>query len=426
MTEKAMEKQRRTQARQRAVSGKDLGQQIGRKYEKLSWALDERLRRLWAANEAVALGYGGLSLVSQVTGLNPKTVRMGMEELKGRLAVKPATSPPRRVRRAGGGRVSAVKRQPGLRAALEQLIDPVTRGDPQSPLRWTSKSLRQLAAELERQGYDASAWVVRDLLREMKYSLQGNRKSREGSSHPDRDAQFQQLAERVVGFQQQGQPVISVDTKKKELIGNFKNGGREWQPPGEPIEVDLHDFGRDKGIPYGVYEVTRNCGWVSVGIDHDTAEFAVESIRRWWKQMGQAVYPQATRLLITADAGGSNGYRTRLWKFSLQQLADEMGVAISVSHLPPGTSKWNKIEHRMFCHITQNWRGRPLVSHEVMVNLIGATHTEKGLFIRAELDAASYQKGLKITDQQMAQIQLHPAEFHGDWNYTIQPRRPKP
>ena len=426
MTETARGKERRTQARLRAISGRELTLQIRDKYERLSWAMDERQRRLWAANEALALGYGGLRVVTEATGLNAKTVGLGMQELKQQLPGEESVSGRGRIRRPGGGRPSAIEQQPGLETALEKLIDPVTRGDPQSPLRWTAKSLRQLEAELKRQGYQISAAVIGAWLRANQYSLQANRKSREGSSHPDRDAQFQYLAGRVEAFQHQGQPAISVDTKKKERVGNFKNAGREWQPKGQPVEVNLHDFGRDKVIPYGVYESGRNCGWVSVGTDHDTAEFAVESIRRWWRQMGQTAYPHATELLITADAGGSNGYRTRLWKLSLQQLADESGLAISVCHFPPGTSKWNKIEHRMFCHITQNWRGQPLVSHEVVVNLIGATKTEKGLFIRAELDPGSYPKGLKITDQQMAQIQHEPAEFHGEWNYTIRSRHPAP
>ena len=426
MTEKERAKGRRTPARLRTISGKELAQQIRTKYQQLKGVFDERQQRLWAASEALALGYGGLSLVAEATRLDPKTVQLGLQELKQGPSAEEPHRRRGRIRRPGGGRPSVLERQPGLEAALEKLIDPATRGDPQSPLRWTSKSLRHLAAELKRQGYALSASVVGALLKEKDYSLQANRKNREGSSHPDRDAQFQYLAERVEAFQGQGQPVISVDTKKKERVGHFKNAGREWQPKGHPVEVDLHDFGQEKGVPYGVYDLSGNCGWVSVGTDHDTAEFAVESIRRWWRQMGQVAYPDATQLLITADAGGSNGYRTRLWKTSLQQWADQAGLTISVGHFPPGTSKWNKIEHRMFSHITQNWRGQPLVSHEVMVNLIGATQTEKGLRIRAELDQGRYPKGLKITDQQMAQLQLHPAEFHGEWNYTIMPRHPAP
>ena len=421
MAEKTTEKSRRTQARRQAVSGTTVVEHLRSKYQRLVRALDERQRRLWAANEALALGYGGRSVVAEATGMSDHTVRLGIRELeKGQESGGGGD----RRRRRGGGRPSVLRRQPGLEAALEKLIDPITRGDPQSPLRWSSKSLRHLAAELQRQGYRVSAPVVGELLHQKDYSLQANRKSREGSSHPDRDAQFQYLAGRVAAFQQQGQPVISVDTKKKERVGNFKKAGQEWQPKGQPVEVDPHDFGRNQAVLYGVYDLSANSGWVSVGTDHDTAEFAVESIRCWWRQMGQTVYPHAAQLLITADAGGSNGYRTRLWKVSLQQLADEAALTISVCHFPPGTSKWNKIEHRMFSHITQNWRGQPLVSHEVVVNLIAATQTEKGLRIQAQLDRGRYSKGVKITDQRMAQIQLQPAEFHGEWNYTITPRNP--
>ena len=426
MAEAGRAQRQRVPARLRTFSGKELAQQIRSKYQQLRGVLDERQRRLWAASEALALGFGGLSVVAQSTGLDPATVRAGLEELKQASSAQQLASGSGRRRRPGGGRPSVLERQPGLAAALEKLIDPVTRGDPESPLRWTSKSLRHLEQELRQQGYPISASVIGELLRAQDYSLQANRKTLEGRSHPDRDAQFQYLADRVAAFQQQGQPVISVDAKKKEQVGDFKNAGREWQPQGQPVEVQLHDFGKDKVTPYGVYEPSRNCGWVSVGVDHDTSEFAVASIRRWWQHMGQAAYGGATQLLITADAGGSNGYRPRLWKLSLQQLADELGLTLSVCHFPPGTSKWNKIEHRMFCHITQNWRGQPLITHEVVVNLIASTKTSKGLSIQAGLDTNAYSKGLKISDQQMAQLQLERAEFHGEWNYTIKPRSPAP
>jgi hypothetical protein len=426
MSEEARATRRRTQARRQSIVGTEPVVYVGNKYKRLSWALDERQRRLWAANEAVALGYGGGRVVAEATGMSDRTVQWGHRELQQRGLETPSSTACGRIRRPGGGRPSAFRRQPGLEAALEKRVDPATRGDPQSPLRWTSKSLRHLQAELQRQGYRVSASVIGAWLNDQDYSLQANRKVREGSSHSDRDAQFQSLAQRVETFQPQGQPVLSVDAKKKEPIGNFKNGGREWQPPGQPVEVKLHDFGKDKVTPYGVFEPSRNCGWVSVGTDPDTAEFAVESIRRWWRQLGQQAYPEARQLLVTADAGGSHGYRPRLWKLSLQPLADESGLTLSVCHLPPGTSKWNKIEHRRFCHITANWRAKPLVSHEVVVNLIGATQTSKGLHIQAELDNGRYPKGRKITDQQMAQLQIQPADFHGEWNYTISPRQPDP
>ena len=426
MSEKTTETRRRTQARRQTIVGTEPVAYLRNKYERLCWALDERQQRLWAANEALALGYGGCSVVAEATGLSDRTLHWGLRELQQRGREAPPPKARGRIRRPGGGRPSTFQQQPGLEAALERLVDPATRGDPQSPLRWTSKSLRHLEAELKRQGYRVSASVIGAWLKNQDYSLQANRKVREGSSHPDREAQFQYLAHRVESFQQHGQPVISVDAKKKEQIGNFKNAGREWQPQGHPLEVQLHDFGKDKVTPYGVFEPTRNCGWVSVGTDHDTAEFAVESIRRWWRQMGQPAYPEACQLLVTADAGGSNGYRSRLWKLSLQQLADELGLTLSVCHFPPGTSKWNKIEHRMFCHITANWRAQPLVSHQVVVNLIGATKTSTGLHIQAELDTGPYPKGRKITDQQMAQLQIQPADFHGEWNYTITPRKSSP
>jgi hypothetical protein len=318
-----------------------------------------------------------------------------------------------------------VEGDPRLLQALEQLVEPVTRGDPMSPLRWTCKSAARLAQELQGQGHAVSERTVNRLLHALGYSLQSNRKTLEGRQHPDRDAQFQYLNRRVKAFQRQGQPVVSVDTKKKELVGQFRNGGREWQPMGQPERVKVHDFPEKalgKVIPYGVYDMAANTGWVSVGVDHDTAEFAVETLRRWWHHMGHEAYPQATRLLITADGGGSNGSRCRLWKGELQKWADELGLQLSVCHFPPGTSKWNKIEHRMFCHITENWRGRPLVSREVVVNLIGHTTTKTGLEIRSALDENRYQTGREITDEQMEDLAIKREKFHGEWNYTIKPR----
>lgn len=361
--------------------------EIAEKFKSLSDLLDERQRRLWAATEARALGYGGVSVVARATGLTRPTVAAGIKELSAAKKSAPAKTQ-RRVRRAGAGRPRATQSNVQLRAALEELVESTTRGDPMSPLRWTCKSVRVLAAELTRQGHPVSHQSVSTLLQEAGYSLQANRKTREGASHPDRNAQFEHIAKRVKQFQRRGQPVISVDTKKKELIGDFKNAGREWHPKGQPPEVRVHDF-QDKelgkAIPYGVYDLSANAGWVSVGIDHDTPEFAVESISCWWRRMGRKTYPQATELLITADGGGSNSSRARLWKVALQRMADATGLKISVCHFPPGTSKWNKIEHRMFCHITENWRGRPLVSHEVIVNLIASTTTTKGLQVKAAL-----------------------------------------
>jgi hypothetical protein len=354
-----------------------------------------------------------------------KRVAAGLRELE-QMALDPlaADRPRSRIRRPGGGRKRLSESDPTLLGDLDALVAPVTRGDPQSPLRWTCKSTYQLAAELNRQGHQVSPRKVAYLLREQQYSLQGNRKTIEGASHPDRDDQFQNIDKCIQQFQERGQPVVSVDTKKKELVGCFKNGGREWQPAGCPEPVNMHDFPDKelgKAIPYGVYDVTANQGWVSVGTDHDTAQFAVQSLRNWWQQLGRAAYPDATALLVMADGGGSNGARVRLWKVALQALADETGLQITVCHFPPGTSKWNKIEHRMFCHISGNWRGRPLVSHEVIVNLIGSTRTATGLKIRAEVDRGSYPTGIKVTDEQLAAVRLHPADFHGDWNYTILP-----
>ena len=376
--------------------------------------------RLWAANEALSLGYGGVSAVARATELSRTTIHAGMAELA-RAAV---AQEPNRIRRSGAGRKKLTAKDPGLLGALNKLVDPVTRGDPESPLRWTSKSTTKLAQELKASGHPVSQRTVCDLLTGEGYSLQSVRKTREGAQHPDRDAQFQFLNGQVQAAMQARQPVISVDTKKKELVGDFKNAGQEWQKKKAPVEVRVHDF-KDpvlgKAAPYGVYDLAANQGWVSVGIDHDTAEFAVESIRRWWQQMGQPLYPKAQRLLITADCGGSNGYRLRLWKVALQRFADETGLTLQVRHLPPGTSKWNKIEHRMFCHITQNWRGRPLESLAVIVDLIGHTTTEKGLKIRAEIDTSTYPTGQTVSDEALRRVHLQPDEFHGEWNYSILP-----
>jgi len=398
---------------------------IRAKFETLRPLLDERRRRLWAATEALALGRGGVTTVAVATALRRNTIHAGIRELQDRASGGPGLPEvDHRVRGQGGGRKALTEHDPVLLRDLETLVEPLTRGDPMSPLRWTCKSTRQLAAELGRQGHRVSHQTVAELLHALDYSLQGNRKTKEGTAHPDRDAQFTSINAQVQSFQQRGQPVISVDTKKKELVGDFKNGGREWRPGGQPESVRVHDFiDRDlgKAIPYGVYDLAANQGWVSVGTDHDTPAFAVQSVRRWWEEMGWPVYPQATELLITADSGGSNGSRTRLWKTELQRLADDTGLRLAVCHFPPGTSKWNTIEHRMFCHITQNWRGRPLVSHEVIVRLIGSTTTRTGLTLRADLDTGTYPTGVKVTDAELAAVQLEPADFHGDWNYTIAP-----
>jgi transposase len=399
-----------------------------RKYKRLAPYLNESTLRIWAATEALSVGRGGVSLVARATRLSRTTVYAGIRELEGAPSSGPAAEgvAGSRVRRPGAGRKRLVEQQPALLAAVEKLVEPATRGDPMSPLRWTCKSTTRLADELRRKGYAVSQRSVCDLLADLGYSLQSVRKSREGTQHPDRDAQFQHIARRVAAFQRAGDPVISVDTKKKELIGDFANRGREWQPKGEPEPVRVHDFLDDalgKAIPYGVYDLRHTQGWVSVGVDHDTAEFAVASIRRWWMKMGQPLYPGRRRLLITADCGGSNGNRVRLWKVQLQHLATELGLRIHVCHFPPGTSKWNKIEHRMFCHITENWRGRPLISREVIIQLIGSVTTHKGLKIRAELDERAYSPGIKVSDEQLASVNLKPEPFHGDWNYAILPSK---
>jgi hypothetical protein len=394
------------------------------KYRALAPALTERGRRVWAATEARAAGRGGIAGVVRATGISYSTIQRGLKELASRRRLGPG-----RIRQPGGGRKKTLVNDPRLLADLEGLVEPTASGDPMSPLRWTSKSVRHLATALQRMGHQVSHQLVAELLAEAGYSLQANRKAREGTSHPDRDAQFRYINEQVQRFQAATQPVISVDTKKKELVGDFKNLGREWHPRGQPTRVRVHDFiipQRGKAIPYGVYDLTRNAGWVSVGIDHDTATFAARTIGRWWQKMGRPRYPRARRWLITADAGGSNGPRVRLWKWELQRLANRTGVAITVCHFPPGTSKWNKIEHRLFSYISSNWRGQPLVSLAVIVNLIGATRTADGLRVRCELDTGRYPKGQDVSDAAFAAVRLEPHRFHGDWNYTIQPRRSRP
>ncbi len=397
-------------------------------YQSLSPMMDERMRRQWAAAEAKAYGWGGIRAVCGATGLSPTTIRKGLAELASREA-NPKEPIPTRLRQPGGGRKRRTQTDPDLLPALQRLVDPMTRGDPESPLRWTSKSTTRLAEELTRQGHPLSPSTVGRVLKALGYSLQSNRKTKEGTSHPERDAQeFEHINETVKEFQRREQPIISVDTKKKELVGEYANEGREWRAKGEPEEVLVHDFMDEhlgKAIPYGVYDPTANQGWVSMGIDHDTARFAAEAIRRWWTKMGSERYPDAEELLITADGGGSNGSRHRLWKVALQELADDLGMPIRVRHFPPGTSKWNKIEHRMFSHITQNWRGRPLVSHEVIVNLIANTSTKQGLRIQAELDSGSYPTGIKVSDAELAAVNMESEDFHGDWNYRIIPSREK-
>jgi hypothetical protein len=389
----------------------------------MSEVLNERSRRLWAATEARSLGRGGIAAVVAATGMSSATVHHGIRELEAAESGDEVLEAGR-LRRTGGGRKRVRDRQPGLVRALERLVDPTARGDPASPLRWTCKSTSKLATELKRQGFQVSSRTVARELKERGFSLQANRKTREGSSHPDRDAQFRHINEQVVRFQRGGQPVVSVDTKKKELVGPYKNAGREWLPKGRPVEVLVHDFPDpdvNKAIPYGVYDVTHNEGWVSVGIDHDTARFATATIRRWWTKMGKRRYPRARKLLITADSGGSNSSRTRLWKVALQELADRLGVRLEICHFPPGTSKWNKIEHRMFSFITQNWRGRPLMSYAAIVQLIGSTKTDRGLRIRAEVDENEYPTKEIVTPEQMANVRLRPSPFHGEWNYSIMP-----
>ena len=394
---------------------------IRHKYQAIVTELDERGRRRWAAVEARSLGWGGISAVAEATGISDRTIRNGIQEIEG-----PDPLPPDRQRRAGAGRRSREDEQPGLTKALEVLIEPHTRGDPMSPLRWTCKSIRTLARELKAEGFQVGSTKVAELLKTLGYSLQSNRKTIEGKQHPDRNAQFEHIARRVKARQRRGEPAISIDTKKKEPLGKMKNPGKTYCRKGKPIEVKTHDFPDKelgKAVPYGVYDLANNEAWVSVGIGHDTAEFAVASIRRWWKRLGKKRYPSAKRLLITADSGGSNSPRTRLWRWELQCLADEMGMIIEVCHYPPGTSKWNKIEHRLFCHITRNWRGIPLETLEIVVNLIGATATEQGLEVHAWLDGKKYEKGRKVNDSDLAEVCIKRNKFHGDWNYEIHPRQ---
>ena len=380
--------------------------------------LNEKQRRLLIAAEARTLGWGGISRVAKATGVSRVTIHKALTEIADKKILA------ERIRKPGGGRKDITEYYPNILEKLETLVDPVSRGDPRSPLRWTCKSTRQLSQELGQKGYAISNVTVADLLHRLDYSLQANAKTLEGASHPDRDAQFQYINSRVREFLRRQQPVISVDTKKKELVGNFKNGGKEWQPKGEPEKVEIHDFASPefpKVIPYGVYDIGKNMGWINVGTDHDTASFAVASVRRWWFGMGREIYPSATALLICADCGGSNGYRVRLWKIELQTLASETGLRITICHFPPGTSKWNKVEHRLFSHISMNWRGRPLVSHEVIVKLIGETTTSTGLEVKAQLDKRRYPVKIKVTDEEMKMIKIRPHKFHGEWNYSINP-----
>ncbi len=392
---------------------------VRQRFATLEKVLDEKSRRLLVAAECKTWGPGGISLVSQATGVSRQVIRQGLKELD-----QPPTHPAGRIRRPGGGRKSVKEKDHTLVADLEKLVESTTRGDPESCLRWTCKSVRRLAEELEGMGHSVSYPVVAALLHELDYSLQANRKTKEGDDHPDRNAQFEHINAKVQQYIGLKQPVISVDTKKKELVGNFKNGGREWRPKGKPQQVRVHDFAipeLGRAAPYGVYDLAQNVGWVSVGVDGDTASFAVETIRRWWHAMGKERYPQAQRLLITADGGGSNGSRLRLWKVELQRLADETGLTVAVSHFPPGTSKWNKIEHRLFSFISKNWRGQPLTSLKVIVSLIAATTTRKGLTVHAEIDDRRYPTGIKVPDSEMAQIRLRRDDFHGEWNYEIMP-----
>ena len=394
---------------------------ISARYTSLKFILDERARRLVAAAESQAIGRGGISAVARATGVSRPVIRQGITEL-----TSPASGLAGRIRRQGGGRKKAVDRDASLTSDLEALLESTTRGDPEAPLRWTCKSVRQLTGELRRMKHQVSHQVVADLLHALGYSLQANRKTKEGAGHPDRNAQFEHLNRKVKWCLGRRQPVISVDTKKRELVGDFKNNGRELRPKGQPELVRVHDFvdpEQGRATPYGIYDLGRNSGWVSVGMDHDTAAFAVETIRRWWRSMGHPTYPRATRLLITADAGGSNGSRLRLWKVELQRLADETGLRIAVCHFPPGTSKWNKIEHRLFSYISQNWRGKPLRTFGTIVNLIAATSTQTGLKVHAELNSESYPAGIKVSDQELAHVRLRRDKFHGDWNYETEPRR---
>jgi len=403
----------------------EIKERVAAKYKILQKEFDERGRRIWAAVEASSLGHGGVKTVSQATKLAESTIRIGKREIGadfGNHAVRGS----RNIRRKGGGRKALTEKNSSILEALEALVNPSSRGDPMSPLRWTCKSTRKLARELSGSGYSVSHAKVGQLLSDLDYSLQSVRKRMEGKSHPDRDSQFEFINSQVVDFQRRNQPVISVDAKKKELIGAFANRGQEFQPKGRPEEVETYDFpslANGKGIPYGVYDMTRNQGWVSVGTDHDTAQFAVHSIGEWWSQMGRDLYPDADELLITADGGGSNGSRNRLWKWELQKFVDANELSVRICHFPPGTSKWNKIEHRMFSYITKNWRGRPLTSHEVVVNLIASTTTTAGLRIQAALDTKEYPTGIKVSDCEMQKVKLEKEDFHGEWNYVIKPTK---
>jgi hypothetical protein len=398
--------------------------QIQTRYQDMAPLLDERARRQWAGSEALAYGYGGRRNVCLATGLAPNTISRGIKEVRERRE-HPGGDVPERLRRAGGGRKPHEQNHPGLPAALETLLGPATRGDPESPLRWTSKSTQQIARALRGQKYPVCPRTVARMLKDADYSLQANRKSKEGSQHPDRDAQFEHINNQCLRFMREGQPVISVDTKKKELVGEFKNNGSQWRRKGDPRKVRVHDFMDEggKAIPYGVYDMARNEGWVSVGIDHDTAQFAAQAIWRWWRKMGSRHYKGATKILITCDGGGANSSRARLWKVALQELAQKLGMEVHVCHFPPGTSKWNKIEHRMFSRITQNWRGQPLVSHEVIIKLMANTTTSTGLKIKAGMDTNSYKTGIKVSDQAYEALNMRGNNHHADWNYSLSPMR---
>jgi len=392
---------------------------ISKRHKILSPFLDEKARRLMIATESKVIGHGGIGVVSKSTGVSRTTISTGLRELK-----NPDLIDTSRIRKEGGGRKKEVEKLPAIEKELEKLIEPALRGEPDSPLMWTSKSLRKLSVELKLKGFNVSHKLVGEILKAKGFSLQANRKTDEGKGHPDRNAQFEHIHLKVKDFQENNQPVISVDAKKKELIGNFKNNGKEWHKEKEPQKVKVYDFLSDaegKAIPYGVYDLSQNNGWVSVGIDHDTAEFAVETIKKWWTKMGKPSYPNAERLLITADGGGSNSSRSRLWKKEIQKLSNETGLTIEVCHFPPATSKWNKIEHRLFSYISQNWRGKPLVSYQVIVSLIASTKTEKGLDVTCELDTKTYSTGIKITEEEMEAINLEKNDFHGEWNYKIKP-----
>jgi hypothetical protein len=404
----------------------DLVATVQRKFHMLAPSMNERMVRLWTGTEAQLIGRGGITIVSKATGVAHTTIRRGIRELTQQVNGSLDMLPPSRIRRSGGGRKGIAAKDPQLLDALESLVDPVTRGDPESPLRWTCKSTRRLAEELCRLSHPVCARKVAHLLCEAGYSLQANRKTREGDSHPDRNAQFEYINAQAKKFQRCRQPVISVDTKKKEIVGDFRNVGKEYRKKGCPEQVRVHDF-QDKelgkAIPYGVYDIASNEGWVNVGVDHDTSQFAARSILLWWQQMGQHRFPRATRLMITADGGGSNGSRSRLWKMALQDLATELNMSLSVCHFPPGTSKWNKIEHRLFSFITQNWRGKPLRSLQAIVSLIGSTSTKGGLVVKAHLDTNQYDTGIQVSNEQMASLRVCPHDFHGEWNYTIKPKR---